>query len=224
LKGSPEVWTVESKAILVFALLVPLAAPGMMALSQKPDYLSDEEEDKIREAQDPSERIEVYLTLAQSRLDRIQEFRSKPMDPQYDNGAYIDHLLDEYISLTDDLKNWIQDRYDRRLDMRKGLHKVLEMGPKQLHDLGQIQDSPDAYAADYAKSLRDAKDDFTDALDGATKALGDQVKTFGELKTDEKADARAEKERMKEEKKRSKEEEKLRKKERKENPPDEDEK
>ncbi|MGD0456835.1 MAG: hypothetical protein ABSC21_03720 [Terriglobia bacterium] len=208
----------KSQATLVLALLMPLAAPAMTALAQKPDYISDEEEDKIREAQEPSERIEVYLTLAQSRLDRIEGFRSKPMDPQYDNGAYIDHLLDEYISLTDDLKNWIQDQYDRRGDMRKGLRKVLEMGPKQLHDLRRIQESPDAYAADYAKSLRDAKDDLTDALDGATKALADQVKRFGELKS-EKAEAQSEKERIKEEKKRTEEEEKLRKKERKQAPP-----
>jgi hypothetical protein len=209
---------VKSQATLVLALLMPLAAPAMTALAQKPDYISDEEEDKIREAQEPSERIEVYLTLAQSRLDRIEGFRSKPMDPQYDNGAYIDHLLDEYISLTDDLKNWIQDQYDRQGDMRKGLRKVLEMGPKQLHDLGRIQESPDAYAADYAKSLRDAKDDLTDALDGATKALADQVKRFGELKS-EKVEAQSEKERLKEEKKRTREEEKLRKKERKQAPP-----
>jgi len=209
---------VKSQATLVLALLMPLAAPAMTALAQKPDYISDEEEDKIREAQEPSERIEVYLTLAQSRLDRIEGFRSKPMDPQYDNGAYIDHLLDEYISLTDDLKNWIQDQYDRRGDMRKGLRKVLEMGPKQLNDLRRIQASPDTYAADYVKSLGDAKDDLTDALDGATKALAEQVKIFGELK-DEKAEAQSEKDRMKEEKKRLKEEEKLRRKERKQAPP-----
>ncbi len=209
----------KSQATLVLALLMPLAAPAMTALPQKPDYISDEEEDKIREAQEPSERIELYLTLAQSRLDRIEGFRSKPMDPQYDNGAYIDHLLDEYISLTDELKNWIQDQYDRRGDMRKGLRKVLEMGPKQLNDLRRIQASPDAYAADYVKSLGDAKDDLTDALDGATKALADQVKIFGELKPDEKAEAQSEKERLKEEKKRTKEEEKLRKKEQKQAPP-----
>jgi hypothetical protein len=223
LKSSPEVLTVKAQVILVLALFMAATAPATTAPAQKPDYLSDEEEEKLRDAQDPSDRIEVYLTLAQSRLDRIAEFRSKPMDPQYDNGAYIDHLLDQYISLTDDLKNWIQDQYDRRSDMRKGLRKTLEMGPKQLEDLRRIQDSPDAYAADYAKSLRDARDDFTDALDGATKALGDQVKAFGELKNDEKAEAKSEKERTKEEKKRSKEEEKLRKKEQKQNPPDEDE-
>ena len=211
----------RSQATLILALLMPLA---VTALAQKPDYVSDEEEDKIREAQEPSERIELYLTLAQSRLDRIEGFRSKPMDPQYDNGAYIDHLLDEYISLTDEMKNWIQDQYDRRGDMRRGLRKVLEIGPKQLHDLGRIQASPDAYAADYAKSLADAKDDLTDALDGATKALTEQVKMFGELKSDEKSDAQSEKDRTKEEKKRSKEEEKLRKKEQKQaQPSDKDE-
>jgi hypothetical protein len=213
----------KSRALLVFALLASLTVPAVTVRAQKPDYVTDDEEDKIRDAQEPSERIEVYLTLAQDRLDRIQEFRSKPMDPQYDNGAYIDHLLDAYISLTDDLKNWIQDKYDRRGDMRKGLRRVLQIGPKQLDDLRRIQESPDAYAADYAKSLRDAKDDLTDALDGATKALADQVKIFGELKTDEKAGAQAEKEKIKEEKKRSKEEEKLRKKERKQNPPEQDE-
>jgi len=214
---------VASRAVVIFALLMSLMAPGRTARAQKPDYVSEDEEDKIRDAQDPSERIEVYLTLAQSRLDRIAEFRNKPMDPQYDNGAYIDRLLDQYVSLTDDLKNWIQDQYDRRADMRRGLQKFLEVGPKQLEDLRRIKASPDAYVADYARSLRDATDDFTDALDGATQALGGQVKMFGELKRDEKAAARSEKERVKEEKKRNREEEKLRKKERKQNPPDEDE-
>ena len=211
------------QAILILALLMSLAPPARTAGAQKPDYLSDEEEEKVRDAQEPSERIEIYLTLAQTRLDRLEDFRSKPMDPQYDNGAYIDHLLDEYISITEDLKNWIQDQYDRRGDMREGLRNVLKMGPKQLEELRRIQQSPDAYAADHAKSLREAQDDFTDALDGATKALGDQVKMFGELKRAEKAEAQSEKTRMKEEKKHSKEEEKLRKKERKQNPPAKDE-
>ena len=212
----------KTPLLLVFALLMLATAPATTALAQKPDYLSDEEEEKIRDAQDPSERIEVYLVLTQTRLDRIASFRSKPMDPQYDNGAYIDHLLDEYISLTDDLKNWIQDQYDRKGDMRKGLKRALELGPKQLEDLHRIQSSPDAYAADYSKSLHDARDDFTDALDGATKALGDQIKTFGEIRENAKEDAKAQKERIKDEKKQNKEEEKLRKKQQKENPPDED--
>jgi hypothetical protein len=197
------------------ARLVVLAwlfvAPAAVVWAQPGDFLTEEEEDKLREAQDPSERIEVYLALAQARLERLDEFRRKPVDPQYDNGAYLDRLVGQYISITDELKNWIQDQYDRQGDMRRGLRKALEAGPRQLEELRRIQQSPDPYAGDYGKSLREAIGDLSDTLDGATKALADQQKKFGEIKREEKAAARASKEREKEERKRTKQEKKLRK-------------
>jgi hypothetical protein len=192
---------------------------GALVRGQTGDFLSEEEEDKLREAQDPSERIEVYLSLSQARLTRIEDFRDKPQDPTYDTGAYLDRVMGQYISLTDELKNWIEDQYERQGDMRRGLHKLLEIGPKQLEELRHMQQTPDPYIADYRKSLGDAIDDLTDALDGGTKALADQQKRFGDLKREEKADARAAKEREKEEKKRTKDEKKLRKREHKKGVP-----
>jgi hypothetical protein len=192
---------------------------GVLVRGQTGDFLSEEEEDKLREAQDPSERIEVYLSLSQARLTRIEDFRDKPQDPTYDTGAYLDRVMGQYISLTDELKNWIEDQYERQGDMRRGLHKLLEIGPKQLEELRHMQQTPDPYIADYRKSLGDAIDDLTDALDGGTKALADQQKRFGDLKREEKADSRAAKEREKEEKKRTKEEKKLRKREHKKGVP-----
>jgi hypothetical protein len=197
----------------VASMLLLMVALGVTPGAQKGDYLSDEEADKLREAQDPSQRIEVYLSLGQVRLDRIENFRNKPPDPDYDIAGYLDKQFDQYIRITDELKNWMQDQYDRRGDMRSGLKKFLELGPKQLEQLRRIQQTPDPYTADYRKSLSDAVDDFNDALDGATKALSGQSKLFGELKREEKADALAAKDREKEEKKRAKEEKKLRKKE-----------
>jgi hypothetical protein len=201
----------SSKSRLIVLALMGLLMPAVIVRAQTGDFLTEEEEDKLRDAQDPSDRIEVYIALAQARLERIDDFRQKPMDPKYDNGAYLNRLVVQYIALTDALKNWIQDQYDRQGDMRGGLRKLLESGPRQLEELRRIQQSPDAYAADYSKSLRDAVDDLADALDGGTKALGDQEKRLGELKREEKAVARAGKEREKEDKKRAKEEKKLRK-------------
>jgi hypothetical protein len=196
----------------VASILLFTVARGVTPGTEKGDYLSDEEVDQLREAQDPSPRIEVYLSLAQVRLDRIGNFRNKPPDPDYDIAGYLDKQFDQYIRITDELKNWIQDQYDHRGDMRKGLKKFLELGPKQLEQLRRIQQTPDTYAVDYRKSLDDAVADFSDALDGATKALSGQSKLFGELKREEKADTLAAKDRVKEETKRTKQEEKLRKK------------
>ena len=194
-------------------MLLMVTASTAILYGQKGGYLTDVEADKLRDAQDPSQRIGLYLDFAQARLTRVAEFRATPEDPNYDTGAYLDGLMDQYVSITDELKNWIQTQYDRQGDMRSGLQKLLEDGPKQLETLNQIQKTPDAYSADYAGSLRDAIADFSDMLDGATKALADQQKFFGELKRQTKAEARAAKERLKEEKKRAKEEEKLRKRE-----------
>jgi len=183
--------------------------------TQGKDILSDAEDEKIREAQDPSDRIDVYIEFAQARLERVDDYRQRPADPAYDIGAFLDKMTGQYVALIDELKNWIQDKYDRQFDMRRGLRKLLEAGPQQLQRLRHIQESPGPYAADFRKSLNDAIEDVSDTLDGATKALADQEKKFGQLKQQEKADARTAKEREKETKKRAKEEKKLRKKERK---------
>jgi len=201
--------------ILVGVFLGVSVAPA----TEKGDYLSDEEVDLLREAQDPSKRIEAYLSFAQLRLTRFDDFRSRPPNPDYDIPAYLDTQLDQYIRITDALKDWIEDNFDRHNDMRAGLKACVEKGTHQLEQLRHVEESTDPYAAGYRKSLSDAIDDFSDALDGASKALSEQTKTFGELKREEIADARTAKAREKEEKKQTEEEKKLRKKEHEKGPP-----
>ncbi len=198
--------------VVAMSLALLAAAAGFLP-GQKTDLLTEDEQNKLREAQDPSERIELYLAFAQARLERFDGLREKPADPKYDNGAYLDSLLGQYIALDDELKNWIEYQHQRNGDMRRGLRALLERGPQQLERLRRIQQTPDAYAADYKDSLREAIDDLSDTLDGAAKALTEQGKKFAEMKREEKATAREAKERRKEEEKRTKEEKKLRKKE-----------
>jgi len=206
------------RSLLASALLLTVSL-GLARGAEKGDYLSDDEVDRLREAQDPSQRIETYLDFAQVRLARFDDYRNRPPSPDYDIPGYLDTQLDQYIHITDALKDWIEDQFDRHDDMRAGLKKVVEMGSHQLDQLRHAEDSPDPYAAGYRKTLSDAIDDFTDALDGATKALSEQTKVFGELKREEKVDAQTVKDREKEEKKSAKDEGKLRKKEHEKGPP-----
>ncbi|HMD97297.1 MAG TPA: hypothetical protein VKM93_08235 [Terriglobia bacterium] len=187
------------------------------AQTSKRAALSDEEEDKLREEQDPAKRIELYLAFAQDRLSQFEIFRQKPDDPQYNTGKYLDEMMGQYIALDDELKDWIDNQYDRGGDMRAGLTKLVQVGPQQLEQLRHIQQVSDPRSSVYGHSVQDAIDDLTDTIDGGTKALAEQIKKFGQLKKNEKADARAEKERTKEAEKREKEEKKLQKKEQKQN-------
>ena len=193
---------------------------GRASPQTRKDVLTEDEEDKLREEQDPGKRIQLFIGFAQDRLNQFINFRSRPADPKYETGEYLDRLLGEYIAVDDELKDWIEFQYGRNGDMRAGLHALIERGPQQLEQLRQIQQTPDAFAPDYKHTLQDAIDDLTDTLDGGTKALADQEKKFGELKKQEKADAASSKERQKEEKKRTKEEKKLQKQERKRKVPE----
>jgi hypothetical protein len=204
---------------LMTSVLLLAVSLGAAWGREKGDYLSEDETEQLREAQEPSQRIAKYLSFAQDRLMRFDDYRNRQPSPDYDIPGYLDTQLDQYIRITDALKDCIEDHFDRHDDMRAGLKKVLEMGPRQLDQLRHIEQSSDAYSAGYRKSLGDAIDDFTDALDGAAKALSEQSKLFGELKREEKADAQTVRDREKEEKKRSKEEGKLRKKEHEKGPP-----
>ncbi|HLY60978.1 MAG TPA: hypothetical protein VKV95_09535 [Terriglobia bacterium] len=195
------------------ALGILAATSSSWGAQQKTDYLSDEEQDKLRETQDPSERIKLFLVIEQSRLDRFESFRTQPQEDKYDNGGYLDGLLGQYISVNDEMKNWVEDQFERNGDMRLGLRALLDAAPKQLEQLRRLQQTPDPHKADFAGSLSDAIADLTDTLDGATRALGEQEKKFGALKKEEKAEAQADKDRAKEEKKRTKEERKFKKKE-----------
>lgn len=206
---------------LAAALLLAICFSACLSIALgagKGDYLSDDEADQLREAQDPSLRIEKYLSFAENRLMRFDEYRTR-RDPNYDIPGYLNTELDEYVRITDALKDWMEEHFDRRDDMRAGLKKIMESGPHQLDIMRRIQQSPDAYTAGYRQSLQDAMDDFSDAIDGASKALSEQSKMFGELKREEKVDAQTIKEREKQEKKQTKGEGKLRKKEHEKGPP-----
>ena len=65
--------------------------------------------DQLREAQEPSKRIETYFCFAQVRLKRFDDYRSRPPNPDYDVPAYLDTQLDQYLRITDALKDWIED-------------------------------------------------------------------------------------------------------------------
>jgi hypothetical protein len=196
-------------------ILIPMALVAACSVAwsaaQTGAALTQEEEERVRETQDPGERIVVYLDLLQDRLSRFDSFRHKPDDPKYDHAGYLQDLLADYISLNEEMKNWIEYHYEHSGDMRPGLRALLERAPQQLVMLRGIQASSDPYSGHYADSLRDAIDQLTDALDGATRALADQTKKFGEMKRQEKEERRLAKERAKEESKRTKEEKKLRK-------------
>lgn len=203
----------DRRSSLLLLIFLFMAAPVMKA--QQKASLSESEVDKLRDTQDPGERIKVYMDFMQTRLLTFENYRGRPVDPQYRMGKFLNEVLGQYVDLDDELKGWIQFQYGRDGDMRGGLRDLLDRAPRQLEELKHAQQTPDPYATRYSENLANAIADLEDTLDGATAAYGGQVKKFGELKQAEKEGKKAAQSEAKEEKKRIREEQKLRKKEQK---------
>lgn len=195
--------------IAVWGYSVALALSPGLARAQHRAHLTSSEREKLRDAQNPSKRIEVYLSLAQQKLDQAQQPGRAPGSAR---------LLNDYISITDEMKHWIQYQYDHRGDMRAGLKNLVEQGPQQIEQLRHLQASTPASARNVRRALREAIADMTDGVDGGAKALSDQEKVFGKLKQERKLEAREIKARRKEAEKEQKRERKLLKRLRKKHP------
>ncbi len=142
--------------------------------------LSPAEEDQLREAQNPGERIAVYLELGATRIDKFEEYRPPSGRAPSEHGPYLNSLLNTYIACIDELKEWMEYQYDRDGDMRKGLRVLLKQGPLHLERLRRARRFQDNLTAYYAQTLEYAIENMEDTLDGGALAFGEQQKNFRE--------------------------------------------
>jgi hypothetical protein len=79
-----------SLSAVFVAVLVLYGSVGNLTYAQKEDYLSDEEIEQLREAQDPPERIKLLVEMMERRLDKARSLKDpdsvKPKAPDVKTG------------------------------------------------------------------------------------------------------------------------------------------
>ena len=133
------------------------------------DYLSPEEADKIRDAQDPSDRIKLYMTFAQDRLDKFEYEVNRPQhEAQYDD--ILNSLMNAYVGCVDDAADQIDVAQEKQTDVREA---VKLMKAKDSEFLAKLQKFDQASGPDfeaYRYTLEDAIEGTKEAINDATDA------------------------------------------------------
>ena len=145
------------KALLICALL---AAP--LAAQQQRDYLSVDEGDQIREAQDPNERLALYIHFARQRLSQVDHWLAKE---KAGRSVLIHDALDDYSNIIDAIDSVADDALQRHVNIKLGLTAVVAAESEMLESLQKIQDSQPKDMSRYDFVLKQSIDGTNDSLD-----------------------------------------------------------
>src|SRR5579871_4716777 len=118
-------------------ILICLLAAAAPLLADR-DFLTSDEADQIREAQDPNLRVTLYLHFAKQRLDQVKQLLSKNKPGR---SALIHDLLEDYANIIDALDTVAEDSIKRKKGLGEGIVKVRDGEKTMLADLQKIQDS-----------------------------------------------------------------------------------
>ena len=150
------------RALLVCLLL---AAP----LAAQRDFLTADEVEKVRDAQEPNLRLKLYSQFAQERIDLIKHLFDKD---KAGRSALIHDTLDEYCKILDAIDTVADDALTRKLDVKAGLDLVASQEKQMLPYLQKVADSHPRDMERYDFLLKQAIDATSDSLEAAQEDLG----------------------------------------------------
>ena len=128
-----------------------------------------DEADQIREAQDPNERMALYIHFAKQRLSQVDHWLAKE---KAGRSILIHDALDDYANIIDAIDTVADDALQRKLDSKWVWPPWPPPKPRCWRSLQKIQDSQPKDMARYDFVLKQSIDGTNDSLDLARQDPG----------------------------------------------------
>lgn len=150
------------------SLVCVLLLAAATVAAQDRDFLTADETDQIREAQEPNARLALYAKFARERIDLVKNLLSKSKPG---TTIMIHDALEAYQKIVDALDDVADDAVERHIDIKPGMGEVAKIEKEALPILQGLEDHPPKDSERYAFALREAVETTTDSLQGAEQPM-----------------------------------------------------
>jgi hypothetical protein len=167
------------RRLLAFVFL----AGALRLLAQQPDFLTADEIDQVREAQEPNDRLKLYTQFAKQRLDQV---KSLVKEEKAGRSALLHDLLDQYNDIIDAIDTVADDALQRKLVIEPGVKAVADAEKEFLPALEKIRDSKPKDLTRYEFVLSQAIETTRDSLEASSEDLGKRAAELAAREKDQK--------------------------------------
>ncbi len=140
--------------------IISALAFGRTAFAQDRDFLTPNEVDQIREAQDVTDRLKLYVHFARQRLDLVQQALSKD---KAGRSLAVHNALEDYTRMIEAMDSVADDAIRRKVAVEKGLVLVASAEQDLLKQLDKVQSAEPKDLERYKFVLQQAIDTTTDS-------------------------------------------------------------
>jgi hypothetical protein len=130
------------------------------AFAQERDFLTSDEVDQIRDAQEPNMRLKLYIEFARQRVAVLQQYLSKEKPGR---SALIHDTLEDYTHIIEAIDTVADDALGRKLPLNIGMKEVATAEGEMLTTLQKIEDGAPKDMARYEFVLKNAIDTTSDS-------------------------------------------------------------
>lgn len=168
--------------------LLALLLAGVACIAQDRDFLTPDEADRVREVQEPNDRLKLYIHFARLRVDMLKQTLSKDKPGR---ATFVHDTLEDFSQIIEAIDTVADDAIKRKVDVTVGLAFVAEAEKELLAQLQEILNKPPKDFQRYEFVLKQAVETTQDSLELSQQDIKDRSREVAEreqkIKTDREA-------------------------------------